>query len=153
MLRVIYLLFLLFLDYAFFMKYFVSFILILCASALIAYDQLSLEYWFTPPEQRVDSKWKSEVEKAVRKSKQMQTAIYLIKSIEMSTTDQQFKDLIDKSKIPFKKANKGKYDLKIQIMPWILDMKYGYLIQHELFDETNNKIYEFNTDIEIGKLW
>lgn len=135
------------------MKYIFSFILILCAAGLIAYDQLSLDYWLTPPEQRVDIKWKQEVTKVVRSSKKMQTAIYLIKSIEMVTTDQQFKDLIDKSKVPFKKANKGKYVLKIQIMPWILDMKYGYLIQHELFDETNNKVYEFNSDIEIGRLW
>lgn len=135
------------------MKYLLSFLLIVGAGALIAYDQYNLEYWLTPPEKRVDAKWEKEVQKIVRESKRMQTAIYLLKDIEMITTDQQFKDLIDKSKVPFKKAKKGKYLLKIQIMPWIEEMEYGYLIQHELFDETNNKVFEFNSDIKIGKLW
>ncbi len=135
------------------MKYLISFILFLCASGLIAYDQLNLGYWSMAPEKRVDQKWQKEVQKAVSSSKKLQTALFLIKSIETTTTDQQFKDLIDKSKLPFTKAQQGKYDLKIQILPWILDMKYGYLIQHELFDEANNKVYEFNSDIEIGRLW
>jgi hypothetical protein len=135
------------------MKYLLSFILFLAAGALIAYDQFHLEYWMTPPEKRAESKWKSEIEKTLKVSKKLQTAIYLIKSIEMTTTDQQFKDLIDKSKSPFKKANNGKYDLKLQFMPWIEEMKYGYLIQHEFFDETGNKVIEFTSNVEIGKLW
>jgi hypothetical protein len=146
-------LFLRFYEYSCLMKYILSFVLILSAGALIAYDQYNLEYWFTPPEQRAEAQWKKEVDKVVRETKKMQTAIYLIKDIQLITTDQQFKDLIDKTKIPFKKAKQGKYTLKIQIMPWIEDMHYGYLIQHEMFDETNNKVMEFNTDIKIGKLW
>lgn len=135
------------------MKYILSFVLFLAAAGLIAYDQYNLEYWLTPPEKRAEVKWQKEVDKMVKQSKKMQTAIYLIKSIEMITTDQQFKELIDKSKIPFQKANKGKYDLKIQIMPWVEDMKYGYVIQHELFDETTNKVFEFSSNVEIGRLW
>lgn len=135
------------------MKYILSFLLFLSAGALIAYDQLHLEYWMTPPEKRAEVKWQKEVDKMIKQSKKMQTAVYLIKSIELTTTDGQFKELIDKSKVPFKKANKGKYDLKIQIMPWIEEMKYGYVIQHELFDETNNKVFEFSSNIEIGKMW
>ncbi|MCB9072989.1 MAG: hypothetical protein H6623_05165 [Bdellovibrionaceae bacterium] len=135
------------------MKYFLSFILLVGAVGLILFDHYNAEYWLTPPEKRVDTKWQQEVDKVVRETKRLQTAIYLIKDIELTTTDQQFKDLIDKSKVPFHKANKGKYKLKIQIMPWIEDMEYGYLIQHEFFDETNNKVFEFNADIKIGKLW
>lgn len=135
------------------MKYVLSFILFLAAGGLIVYDQYNLEYWTTPPEQRAAMKWKAEVDKMLKVSKKLQTAIYLIKSIEMTTTDQDFKDLIDKTKSPFKKANKGKYDLKLQFMPYVEDMKYGYLIQHEFFDESNNKVIEFTSMIEIGKLW
>ncbi len=138
------------------MKYFVGFIFLIAAIGLVGlhyYEQYDVEYWMTAPELRVEKKWKAELAKSLKHDKKLQTAIYLISDIEMTTTDQDFKDLIDKSKPPFKKAKNGKYVLKIQYMPWIEEMKYGYLIQHEFFDETDNKVNEFTYNIEIGRLW
>ena len=77
----------------------------------------------------------------------------LLSKIDQSTTDQQFKEMIDQTPSPFKVVQKGKYTLKLQFMPWIEEMKYGYLIQHELFDANGNKVSEFNVNIDIGKLW
>lgn len=135
------------------MKYFASFVLLFSAAALITYEQMNLKYWLTSPEERVNTKWKQDIENTVRVSKKLNTAIHLIKKIELTVTDSQFQSLITKSKIPFKKTDNGKYTLKIQVMPWIEDMNYGYLIQHEFFDETQNKVFEFNSNIDIGKLW
>lgn len=138
------------------MKYFISFLLFLGATGLVGlhfYEKYDGEYWMTPPEQRAEMKWKAEIQKMLKFDKKLQTAIYLLSEIEMTTTDQSFKDLIDKTKSPFKKAKQGKYVLKIQFMPWIEDMKYGYLIQHEFFDETDNKVNEFTSNVEIGRLW
>ncbi len=124
-----------------------------CAGAFIAYDHFDLAYWRTPPEVRVDQKWSAEIKKIMSKSKKISKELQLLKDFDMVTTDQQFKDLIDKSHPPFKKTFKGTYILKIQIMPFIEDMKYGYLIQHEVFDKDNNKVDEFNINIDIGFLW
>lgn len=138
------------------MKYIIGFLFILGALGLTGlhfYEKYDVEYWITAPEKRVDQKWKAELTKMLKFDKKLQTGIHLLSDIQMTTTDQDFKDLIDKSKPPFKKAKNGKYVLKLQFMPWIEDMKYGYLIQHEFFDETDNKVNEFTFNIEIGRLW
>jgi hypothetical protein len=135
------------------MKYFLSFILFISAAGLLAYDHFNIGYWMLAPEKRVDMKWAYELEKIESKDAEIKTAMLLLKDWKMVTTDQQFKDLIDKTHFPFRKSSKGRYTLQIQIMPWIEDMKYGYLIQHELYDSKNNKIREFNLTFDIGRLW
>jgi hypothetical protein len=135
------------------MRILLVFLLFVSAGAFIAYDYFDISYWRTPPEVRVDQKWSAEIQKVMSKSKKTSKELQLLKSFDMVTTDQQFKDLIDKSHPPFRRSTKGSYVLKIQIMPFVEDMKYGYLIQHEIFDKDNNKVDEFNTNIEIGFLW
>ena len=135
------------------MKYFLSFTLLISAAALIAYDYYNLGYWALSPEKRIDIRWAYEVEKAEVTSPEIKTALLLLKDWKMMTTDQQFKVLIDKSHAPFRKSTKGGYTMAIQIMPWIEDMKYGYMIQHELFDSQNNKIKEFTVNFDNGYLW
>ncbi len=135
------------------MKILFGFLLIVFAGGLVAYDHYDLAYWQTPPHVRASRKWKWEVEKVTKKSAQLKTALLLLSKIEQTTTDQQFKDMIDQTVSPFKSVQKGSYTLKLQFMPWIEEMKYGYLIQHELLDSKGNKISEFNINIDIGKLW
>lgn len=135
------------------MKVLIGFLLIVSSAGLIAYDHYNISYWRTPPALRAANQWKREIEKITSKSAKIKTAFLLLKTIEQTTTDQQFKEMIDSTKSPFKTVKNGTYTLKLQFMPWIEEMKYGYLIQHELFDAANNKVVEFNTNIEIGKLW
>lgn len=135
------------------MKIVFGFLLIVFASALVAYEHYNLSYWQTPPNVRASQKWKTEIEKITKKSNPLKTALLLLSKIEQTTTDQQFKDMIDQTASPFKTVQKGTYTLKLQFMPWIEEMKYGYLIQHELFDSKGNKVSEFNVNIDIGKLW
>ena len=135
------------------MKVLLSFLLFVSAAGLVAYEHFNLSYWRMSPQSRVDMKWYQEIEKLEKKSPKLKTALLLLKDWKMVTTDQQFKDLIDSSHPPFRHSTQGRYTLDIQIMPWIEDMKYGYLIQHELFDSNKNKIDEFNINIDIGFLW
>jgi hypothetical protein len=135
------------------MKILFGFLLIALSAGMLAYDHYNISYWRTPPGIRASQKWQEEVDKVTAKSARLKTSLQLLKTIEMTTTDQQFKDMIDQTKKPFHQVQKGSYILKIQIMPWIEDMKYGYLIQHDLFDSTNNKVSEFNVNVDIGRLW
>lgn len=135
------------------MKVLLSFLLFVGAGSLVAYEYFNLSYWRMEPAARVDLKWNREIEKLEAKSAKLKTALLLLKEWKMTTTDQQFKDMIDQSHPPFRQATQGRYTLEIQIMPWIEDMKYGYLIQHELFDSNKNKVDEFNINIDIGYLW
>lgn len=136
------------------MRFIIGIILILVATGLLAYEKLNLSYWRLSPEKRTELIWKSEIEKINRRSPELRKAFLLLKDIEMTTSDQQFKDLIDKTRSPFTKSAKGNYTLKLQFMPWIEDMKYGYLIQHEVFEsQSQNKIKEFTININIGYLW
>jgi len=135
------------------MRVLLAFLLIVAALGVIAYDHYDLEYWRTPPAVRAQQKWESEVKNIISKSKKTALQLDIIKDIQMTTTDQQFKDMIDATKIPFHRSLKGVYTLKIQVMPWIEEMKYGYLIQHEVFEANGNKINEFNINVDIGRLW
>ena len=135
------------------MKFVFGFFLIVFASGLIGYEYLNISYWQKSPSTRASEKWKSEIEKISTKNGKLKTALLLLAKIEQTTTDQQFKEMIDATRSPFKSVTQGAYVLKLQFMPWIEDMKYGYLIQHELFDLQGNKVSEFNVNIDIGKLW
>lgn len=135
------------------MKFVFGFLLVVFASGLMSYEYFNLSYWQQAPSSRASEKWKSEIEKIFAKNAKLKTALLLLAKIEQTTTDQQFKEMIDATRSPFKIVNKGSYILKLQFMPWIEDMKYGYLIQHELFDLQGNKVSEFNVNIDIGKLW
>ena len=135
------------------MKFIIGFFLIAFASALIAYEQLNIAYWQKSPEVRASEKWKSEVDRVSAQNNKLKTALLLLAKIDQNTTDQQFKEMIDRTASPFKVVQKVKYSLKLQFMPWIEEMKYGYLIQHELFDASGNKVSEFNVNVDIGKLW
>ena len=135
------------------MKIIFGFILIQIALLLAAYEHFHMGELFTPPAARAAKKWKTEVEKNVSKSKTLQVSLPSLYKIEQTTTDQQFKEMIDATTSPFKVVAGGNYLLKLQFMPWMEDMKYGYLIQHEVFDVTGNKVSEFNVNIEIGRLW
>ncbi|MBY0385999.1 hypothetical protein K2X05_12640 [bacterium] len=135
------------------MKFVFGFLLVVFASGLIGYEYFNISYWQQSPSTRASEKWKNEIEKISSKNTKLKTAFLLLAKIEQKTTDQQFKEMIDATRSPFKTVSKGTYVLKLQFMPWIEEMKYGYLIQHELFDLQGNKISEFNVNIDIGKLW
>ena len=135
------------------MKIIFGFLLIQVSALLAMYEYYHLGQWLTPPPVRASQKWKHEAEKVVRTSKSLQASLSSLGKIEQTTTDQQFKEMIDSTQSPFKVVAGGNYTLKLQFMPWMEDMKYGYVIQHEIFELTGNKIAEFNVNIEIGRLW
>lgn len=135
------------------MKFVFGIFLVVFAGSLVGYEYFDISYWQKAPSARASEKWQNEIEKISAKNAKLKTALLLLAKIEQSTTDQQFKEMIDATRSPFKTVSKGTYVLKLQFMPWIEEMKYGYLIQHELFDLQGNKVSEFNVNIDIGKLW
>jgi hypothetical protein len=135
------------------MRYFLGTLLVIGALGLGAFNFFNVSYWMKKPEVRADAKWALEIEKLNARSPKIKTALLLLKDWQMTTTDQQFKELIDKAHPPFRKVQNGRYFMQLNIMPWMEDMKYGYVIEHEIFDSNKNKAHEFSINIEIGKLW
>lgn len=136
------------------MRIFLAVLLFVAAGSFIAYDYFNIAYWTTPPEKRLMMKWEEEVGKVMGRSKQIRMELQLVKQIEMTITDPQFVEFVDKVKKPYSKSEKGIYLLHVQIIPSIDEMKYGFDIQHEIFDtRDNNKIDEFGFSINVGKLW
>lgn len=135
------------------MKSFVGYLLFIGSIGIALYAYFDVGYWQTSPSVRASHKWQKEIHRLETQSPKLKTALLLIAKIEQQTTDQQFKPMIDATVSPFKTTPKGVYTLKLQFMPWMEDLKYGFLIQHELFDHNMNKVTEFNVNFEIGKLW
>ncbi len=136
------------------MRPLLAFLLFVAAGSFIAYDHFNINYWLTPPAQRLQNKWQTEVQKVMNRSKKISKELQLLKDIQMTITDPQFVEFVDKVPKPYGKSQKGVYTLHVQIIPSIDEMEYGFDIQHEIFDtRDNNKVDEFGFTIKVGKLW
>lgn len=143
------------------MRVLLGFLLIVGAAGVIAYDQYNIKELIKPPEIRMAEKWQKEVMKEAAKSKQLKTALFLVKESNVTLTEQFFIDLVEKAKAhmakkkmqPFIKTKKGVYKLEIQVMPFIEDMEYGFVIQHSFIDYNGNTQFEFTINVDVGKLW
>lgn len=143
------------------MRVLLGFLLIVGAAGVIAYDQYNIKELIKPPEIRMSEMWQRQVKMEAAKSKQIKTALFLVKEYNVTLTEQFFIDLVEKSKShmilnkmqPFTKTNKGVYKLEIQVMPFIEEMQYGFVIQHSFIDTNGNTQYEFTINVDVGRLW
>lgn len=135
------------------MKILLAFLLFVGAAGLFSYEYFNGRYWLMSPPERVDMKWSYEIAKITAKDRKLATALQLLKDFKITTSDPQFKYLIDESHPPFRKSTKGVYLLDIHINPWMEERKYGYMITHQLIDASGNTLTEFTININIGYLW
>jgi len=128
---------------------FLSGILLVIAAGLLLYIKYPVGYYFQPKQDRLYDIWNKDFNK-LSQDKKFADVFKNIGKIEVHFTDPQVATEFERFNIPFK-ASKGKpYTLKISVTRWIEKQKYGFVIQHELFDNTDDKIYEFGRTYEVG---
>jgi hypothetical protein len=70
--------------------------------------------------------------------------------VEIHFNDPQVAEEFKDFKSPFKINPQGEFVLKISITRWIEPKEYGYVIEHELFDLSEDKINEFGRTYKVG---
>ena len=129
-------------------RFFSGFVLI-AAAAAIAHSQFPLIYYLQPKQDRLYKLWDADLKK-LSEDKNFANVFENVGKIEVHFTDPQVATEFERFNIPFKK-NEGKpYILRISVTRWIEKNEYGFLVQHELFDETDNKVYEFGRTYKVG---
>lgn len=125
-----------------------GFLLLLAAGGLI-YSQFPVDYYMKPKQMRLYDVWKADIDKLSQNEK-FADVFKNVGKIEVHFTDPQVATEFEEFHIPFKPSEGKPYILRISVTRWIEKTSYGFVVQHELFDETDDKIYEFGRTYKIG---
>lgn len=130
----------------------IGFIFISIAILLALLASSPLKFYYKPGYQRLERLWAKDV-KNLYKNKEFSQVLNNIKTVEFNFDDPQVATELEKLGSPFKKNKDGHIILKVQIIRWIAENRYGYVLQHELFDENEDKVFEFGRTYKVGFFW
>lgn len=132
---------------------FLSGVLFITAALIFAYLSSPIPFYRLPKQTRLYNVWKEDLNK-LSLQKDFKNVFNNISKIEVHFTDPQVAEEFTDFKTPIHKgaAPQG-YTLKIGITRWIEKNNYGFVIQHELFDLNDDKIYEFGRTYKIGLIF
>jgi hypothetical protein len=132
-------------------RFITGFSLIL-ASLIIVYIASPIPYYLSPKQQRLYSLWQNDIAR-LSKDSNFSKLFANISTIDILFNDPEESEEFINFNTPFKSTNTNGYILKISITRWIESKHYGYVIEHEIFDKDDNKIYEFGRTYKIGLIF
>ncbi len=134
------------------MRFLSGLLLILAASGILLFIS-PLKYYMSPKQDRLYTLWQQDLSKLNKDSKFSKVFNNLSK-VEIHFTDPQVAEEFSNFKTPFHSNSQGQgYILKISITRWIEEKEYGFVVQHELFDQQNDKMYEFGRTYKVGLIF
>ena len=116
--------------------------LLIASSFSILYSHFPVDQYLKPKQVRLYNDWQKDISK-LSQNQQFADMLSQISNVEIHFTDPDIAEEFDDFRAPFKEDKTQSYLLKISITRWIDQNRYGFVVQHELFDDTENKIYEF----------
>lgn len=128
---------------------FISGFTLILAAGILIYVNFPIDFYMKPAQERLFIVWQRDFAKLSQDKKFAKTFSQLSK-IEINFTDPQVAEEFDNFKTPFKVGKSPGYVLKISITRWIEKGEYGFIVQHEIFDEADDKLYEFGRTYKIG---
>ena len=132
-----------------FMTRFLSSLCLILSSAILLYLMTPIKFYTQSKQDRLIEIWKKDIEFLMEK-KNAPLLFKQISKLEVVFTDPDIAEEFKNFTTPFSKNSAGKYSLKIAITRWIDRHEYGFVIQHEFFDHSDDKHYEFGRTYKIG---
>jgi hypothetical protein len=123
--------------------------LLIGAAFMIAYSQFPVGYYLTPKQERLYQIWKTDLDKLSNDPK-FAKIFQNLSQVDVHFTDPQVATEFEEFRTPFSAAEGRAYILKISITRYIEKQEYGFVVQHELFDQNEDKIYEFGRTYKVG---
>ena len=130
------------------LRFLSGFLLVLAASILV-FLKSPLPQYLKPKQDRLYQIWKKDFSK-LSEDQKFSAIFNNLAKIEVHFTDPQVAEEFEKFQIPFTSKPGNSYTLKIGITRWIEKSEYGFVIQHELFDQTGDKVYELGRTYKVG---
>ncbi|MCB0377940.1 MAG: hypothetical protein KDD33_05550 [Bdellovibrionales bacterium] len=127
-------------------------LIVICAFGLIAYSSPQVQFFTKPKHQRLYKLWKADMDNLAKKD-EFKKLFLNIGKIEFEFPDPQVAEELGDLGSPFVKRDGANYVLKIEIIRWIHGNRYGYVIQHNIFDLSDDKLFEFGRTYKVGWIW
>ena len=132
-----------------FMFRFVFGLLLIAGAGFLVFKSPKVQFYIKPKQQRLFIAWQKDIENLYRDQK-FRKVFKHISKIEVHFTDPEVAEEFTDLKTPFKANDSTGYILKLSITRWIQKNEYGFVIQHEIFDQSEDKIYEFGRTYQVG---
>ena len=108
-----------------------------------------VQFYLKPKHERLLILWKKDIGK-LYKDKNSRKIFESLARVDVHFTDPQVADEFSEFKAPFKTSDSSGYILKLNITRWIHKNRYGFVIDHEIFDQSDDKVYEFGRTYHVG---
>lgn len=131
----------------------IGWVLILTAialSALVALYGFDQKYWLLPPEQKLISSWKADLN-LIKDNKQAEL-LKRVKQVRLRANDHSpAAEWVEKIQAPIEKSPSGDVLADVFLIHQIEGHRYGVVVQYEFIDlKNNNKIGEFARTLWLG---
>ena len=130
------------------MRFIVGLFFILAAVGLVSFAS-PLSFYLKPKQERLVKLWQQDIAK-LQSNAEFSQAFSNLSGIEIYFTEPEVADEFENFPTPFSTQAGGTYLLKVSITRWIEPRHYGFVVQHELFDQNDNKVFEFGRTYRIG---
>ncbi len=124
-------------------------LLLISGAGFLIFRSPKAQFYIKPREERLFILWQKDIEKLYRDENFKKTFRHIAK-VETHFTDPEVAEEFSDFKTPFKAGDSTGYILKLNITRWIQKNQYGFVIQHEIFDQNEDKIYEFGRTYQVG---
>lgn len=130
----------------------ISILCLFFAASLLIFMSPQVQFYRGSKSQRLYSLWDRDIEK-LKSDKEFKKMFLNLNEVELTFTDPQVSNELDELKTPIKTTDGTSLKLKVAVIRWIDKNRYGYVLQHEVFDSNDDKIFEFGRTYKIGFIW
>ena len=123
--------------------------LLIVGAFFLVFKSPKVQFYMKPTEQRLFILWHKDIQK-LYKDEKFKKAFKRVAKVEIHFTDPDVAEEFSNFKSPFKTGDSSGYILKVNITRWIQKNQYGFVIQHDIFDQDEDKIYEFGRTYQVG---
>lgn len=134
------------------MTRFASGLLLIVSALLLGYLSSPLPFYLKPGVKRLQEVWTEDLN-SLSKNKNFHNTISQLGSVEIHFTDPQVAEEFSGLEAPFVLNREKPLVLRVSITRWIDKSKYGFIVQHEIFDKDDDKIFEFGRTYHIGYIF
>ncbi|NQZ18128.1 MAG: hypothetical protein HRT44_02550 [Bdellovibrionales bacterium] len=122
------------------------------AAGLILFMSPPVQFYKQTPSQRLGSLWSNDIAR-LKQQDDFNKMLVNVGEVELSFTDPQVEDELSDLKSAIKVTKGASLKIRVDVIRWISGNRYGYVLQHDVFDSTDDKVFEFGRTYKVGFIW
>ncbi len=134
------------------MTRFLSGLLLILAALVLGYLASPIPFYLQSKEARLKTLWSKDLVHLAQ-NKDFANTFKQISKTEIYFSDPQIAEDFSQLNVPITLNPQGPLVLKVSITRWIDKNKYGFIVEHNIFDKDDDKIFEFGRTYHIGYIF